>query len=300
VAERVRITDVSPRDGLQNEPGVVPSAAKARLIDLLASAGVDEVEATSFVAPGWIPQLADAEAVLTAVAAGGTRPVMSALVPNLKGLTRLVELQKTSGRRVISKVAFFTSATETFAKKNINATIAESIARLAEMMPAIGDHGFALRLYVSCAVACPFEGKVAPAAVRAVVDRLRAVAPGGEIDLADTIGVARPGDIEALLGVFRREECARMTLHLHDTFGGATGCVRTALGLGVRSFDCAAGGLGGCPYASTPGARAPGNIAAGALIAAVSEAGFETGVDPVRMAAASAFAREIVAKAAPA
>lgn len=297
MADRVRITDVSPRDGLQNEPGVVASAEKARLIGALTRTGVAEVEVASFVSPRWIPQLADAEEVVTAVGGAGAGPVMSALVPNEAGYARLLAANERAGRRVLSKVSVFTAASETFSKKNTNASIAETIERFRSFVPRAAAEGFAVRMYVSCAVACPFEGPIAPGAVRRVADALWAVCPTGELDLGDTIGVAHPKDIEALLGAFTPGERAALTLHPHDTFGRAAACVRAALEMGVRSFDGSAAGLGGCPYAGTKEKPAPGNIATETLVRTAHEAGFETGVDLGALERAAEIAREIVARA---
>lgn len=312
--ERVRLTDVSPRDGLQNEPGVVPAAEKARLISMLARAGLDEIEAASFVSPKWIPQLADAQEVLSLVARDpgvtgrlGDGLALSALVPNDAGYSRLERANEAIGAaggpaRLISKVAVFTAASETFSRRNTNAGIDESIARFeAFTARAIAD-GLAVRAYISCAVACPFEGPIAPAAVRRVADRLLGLAPAGrvgaiELDLGDTIGAASPADIGALLGAFSPDERSRLTLHLHDTFGRAADCAGAALGLGVRSFDGSAGGLGGCPYAGTPERRAPGNIDTRALVRVVRGAGFGCAVNDGALAGAGAFAQAIAAGA---
>jgi len=309
MGDRVRITDVSPRDGLQNEPGFAPTAEKVRLIELLAEAGVDEVEAASFVSPKWVPQLADAEDVLRgameAMASRERPPALSALVPNQKGFERAAGLH--SAERPL-KIALFTAASETFSARNVNASIDETLERFAAFLPGAFEAGMPVRCYISCAVACPYEGSIAPDAVRSVADKLLALAPDGafedgraELDLGDTIGAATPPDIDALLGVFKKEEIRRLTLHLHDTFGRAADCVARALKLGVRSFDGAAGGLGGCPYAGTKERRAPGNIDTAALVQRVQREGFETGVDREALAQAAAFAiraRDAAAKGA--
>lgn len=309
MADRVRITDVSPRDGLQNERGVVTTADKARLVAALARAGVDEVEVSSFVSPRWIPQLGDAAEVFAQVDAllkgpagpsPSRVPLFSALVPNEKGFEAALAVNERAGRALLGKVSVFTAASETFARKNTNATIAETVERFAAFVPRAFAMGFRVRMYVSCAVACPFEGLIAPARVRAVVDQLRAIVPGGneaEIDLGDTIGVATPDDIRALLGEFDDRERAALTLHLHDTFGRAGACVRTALDLGVRSFDGSVAGLGGCPYASTPEKPAPGNVATELLVRTVREHGLRCDVDDGALAAAASLAREVVASA---
>lgn len=304
--EFVRITDVAPRDGLQNEPAEIPTTDKVRLVELLRATGVDEVEVTSFVSPKWVPQLADAAEVLAALPrqgagdAGSGGPVISVLVPNEKGFERALAIHR-GGRPL--KIAAFTAASETFSKKNTNATIAESIERFRLFILRAVAEGMAVRLYVSCAVACPFEGPIAPAAVRRVVDRLLdlldddAARAALDIDLSDTIGVAHPHEIAALLRAFdQRLIDNQITLHLHDTFGRATACVRAALDAGVRSFDGSAGGLGGCPFAGTPQRRAPGNISTELLVSAVEQAGFRTNIDPARLRLAAEFARSLVAR----
>lgn len=231
---------------------------------------------------------------------GSSVPIFSALVPNATGMERAVEVH-TSGFPL--KVALFTAASETFNKKNINATIAESVERFRPVVEAAREHRMEVRLYVSCAVACPFEGPTPASKVLETVELLRGLFANDDdwrrvdLDLADTIGVAHPGEIEALLACFDVSARSRMTLHLHDTFGRAGACVVRALEMGVRSFDGSAGGLGGCPYASKGGKRAPGNISTELLVDAVHRAGYETGVDPETLAGAGAYAREIVARA---
>lgn len=307
----VRITDVAPRDGLQNESGFVPTSHKLALIERLVAARVDEVEITSFVSPRWIPQLADAEQLTEqlrdrvrsgAIAGGAAPPVFSVLVPNERGLDRALALHDPDGGFPL-KIALFTAASETFSRKNTNATIAETIERFRPIVPRAIAAGMAVRLYVSCAIACPFEGAIAPVRVRHVVDSLLELFETSEalrhaeVDLGDTIGVATPAQMSALLEEFEPEERAGLTLHLHDTYGMAESCVRTALAMGVRSFDGAAGGLGGCPYASTPQRRAPGNIATQALVNAVQDAGFSTGVSAAELNEASAYASGLVSAA---
>lgn len=301
MVDRVRITDVSPRDGLQNERGVVSTSDKVRLVELLARSGVDEIEVSSFVSPKWVPQLGDAAEVFARLSESWNgSPMLSALVPNEKGFDAACAVNERAGRRLIGKVSVFTAASETFSKKNTNATIDETIERFAAFIPRAFEMGFEVRMYVSCAVACPFEGPIAPKQVRAVVDGLNAIVPGGrraEVDLGDTIGVATTADIRALLSEFDDRERGAMTLHLHDTFHRAASCVREAIGLGVRSFDGSVAGLGGCPYASTPENPAPGNISTETLVRAVREAGLECAVDDEAIAKAASFAREVVANA---
>lgn len=297
MTDRVRITDVAPRDGLQNEPGVVSPADKARLAELLLSAGVDEVELTSFVKPGAIPQLADAEDVCRLMSGRcGGAGVLSALVPNERGLGRFAACLPPLG-----KAAVFTAASETFCEKNIGCSIEESIERFEPVIAGCRGLGVPVRGYVSCVAACPYEGPVDAASVGEVCAALLAIGVD-ELDLGDTIGAAMPETIgeaivaaaEALDG--RRETTAgdpALTLHLHDTRGAAAECVRTALDMGVRSFDGSVAGLGGCPFASTSSVRAPGNIATDTLVRTIEDAGFTTGVERHRLAEATAFAARI-------
>ncbi|MBX3406805.1 MAG: DUF559 domain-containing protein [Phycisphaeraceae bacterium] len=449
---RVRITDVSPRDGLQNEAGVIPTAEKVRLVELLAATGVDEVEVSSFVSAKWVPQLGDAvevfeclntpsqregaggrvasptgiggrhggsltparnvvsqdrakalrramtgpelrlwaairdrqlggyrfrrqhpfgpyildfyctserlvvevdgrthfgndqqvrdaerteylgtyglrvirvsnDAVLTNIEgvlrtifehlrerspspkpppSGRGLPILSALVPNERGMQGVLDVNAKAGRRLISKVSVFTAASETFARKNTNATIAETIDRFRPVVEIARREQIEVRGYISCVIACPLEGPIQPERVNDVARQLLELGID-DLDLGDTIGAGTPETIGALLRCFNNEIGidslgAITTLHLHDTFGRAADCVKAALDLGITSFDGSVAGLGGCPYASTPGKRAPGNISTEALVRTVHAAGFTTGVDLVALEAAAAYAREIVAR----
>lgn len=301
---RIRITDVAPRDGLQNEPGVIPTPDKLRLIELLADAHLDEIELTSFVSPKWVPQLGDAQELLAAAhnlfaarrAAGRHVPIASVLVPNAQGFERALAVHQ-SGFPL--KIALFTAASETFAQRNTNATIAQTIERFAQFVPAARAASMTIRAYISCAIACPFEGPIAPAQVRRVADALTdLLGPHAELDLADTIGVATVPQMHALLAHFT-DHIARgpdhFTLHLHDTKGHAAHVARAAIDQGVRSFDASVAGLGGCPYASTPDRRAPGNISTEALLAAIHDAGHTTSIVPAALNIAGHHARNIVA-----
>jgi hydroxymethylglutaryl-CoA lyase len=441
MADRVRITDVSPRDGLQNEPGVIPTADKVRLVELLSRTGVDEIEVTSFVSPKWVPQLGDGAEVLAELARvtvrsvhqGGLRagyqtpslapaldektvqaaaqrraserewqvwdrvksrqihgvqfrrshpfgehiiafyapsarlavelakpggrtaadralaellrqhdvelivaterdvqgnlgglierirtavrrrvrpalpapprldhPELSALVPNEKGMQGALAANAGAGFPIVEKVSVFTAASETFSQKNTNASINEAIERFKPVVAIAREHGLPVRAYISCVIACPFEGAIDPKEVALVAGKLERLGVD-EIDLGDTIGAGTPESVVRMLRHVReRLEVVRIppiTLHLHDTFGRAAECVLAALEAGVRSFDASVAGLGGCPYASTPGNRAPGNISTETLVRTIHEAGYETGVDLDRLAQAATFAREIVARA---
>jgi len=317
MSKRVRITDVSPRDGLQNEPGIIATADKLRLIELLCATGVDEIEVTSFVSPKWVPQLRDAAEVLRQIGYGrehdlflskvlktqppvgrGISPQFSALIPNQRGMQSLLETTPPSGQFMIEKISVFTAASETFSKNNTNVTIEETIERFIPVVNQARSLKMQVRGYVSCVIACPFEGPIQPADVTRVADLLRDIGID-EIDLGDTIGAATPKSAAALLTAVLPAITANngwCTFHLHDTFGHAADCVKVALDLGVRSFDGSVAGLGGCPYASTPGKRAPGNISTETLVRTIHDAGYTTGVNLDALAEAAAFARKITGR----
>jgi len=304
--DRARITDVGPRDGLQNEPGVIAAADKAELVQRLSDTGVDEVEVTSFVSPKWVPQLGDAEEVFELLAAQKPSFVtFSALVPNEKGMDKALAVNERvrseyGVERLIDKVSVFTAASETFAKNNVNASISESIERFKPVVSAAHEHGLRVRGYVSCVVECPYEGRIDESMVGQVVQLLLDLGIE-EIDLGDTLGVAEPADVNrvlnAVLNRVGETRLENLTLHLHDTFGRASECVGEAVRLGVRSFDGSVAGLGGCPFASTPERAAPGNIATETLIGATRAAGLEDGVDLERLGNVAAFARRIAGTA---
>lgn len=438
--EYVRITDVSPRDGLQNEPGAIPTADKARLVELLSHAGVDEIEVTSFVSPKWVPQLGDAAELLqllqtvrsapsgslpadyqtsrlappvnervareaierraqprewilwdrlksrqihgthfrryhpfgdyilhfyspsarvavhvtnarsaepppvlkellkqynielitagnrdidekldalvhrirTMVAgrlrhafpappapASPSRPLFSALVPNEKGAVAAIEANAVAGFPMVEKLSVFTAASESFSQRNTNVSIEGAIERFKPVVALAREHGLPVRGYISCVIACPFEGPIDPKKVALVAGKLERIGVD-EIDLGDTIGAGTPDTVTRMIRyVGERLEVVRIpaiTLHLHDTFGRAAECVYAALETGVRSFDGSVAGLGGCPYASTPGKRAPGNISTETLVRAIHAAGYGTGVSLEKLAEAAVFAQRIVAE----
>lgn len=282
---RVRITEVGPRDGLQNERCPIPTAEKIRFIDSLSDAGCDEIEVSSFVSPKWVPQLADAAEVFAGIR---RRPgcVYSALVPNREGLERALAAR-------VQKIAVFTSASETFSRRNTNASIAESLERIRIVVADAKAAGLPIRAYVSCVVHCPYEGPVAGEAVRRVVEALQSMG-ADEIDLGDTIGVAVPDDIDrlfdALDGALSPSEAV---LHLHDTRRTALACAYRGLQLGVVRFDASAGGLGGCPFA--PGAR--GNLATEELCYLLSGSGIESGIDAAALREAAASVKRHLADA---
>lgn len=302
----VRVIDVAPRDGLQNESGVIALDDKLRLVRMLTLSGVDEVEVTSFVSPKWVPQLADAGALCEALAKDPPKPagvVYSALVPNDKGMDQALEVNERAGRRVLDKVSVFTAASQTFSRKNTNASIEETIERFRPVVARAKASSLLVRGYVSCAIACPFEGAIEPGAVGEVSRRLADLGVD-EISLGDTIGAGTPESVLTMLDAVRgslwcdwTSDESRLNLHLHDTFGRAAACVGAALDAGIRSFDGSVAGLGGCPYASTPGKRAPGNIDTSLLIRTIRDRGFSTRASVDTLAEASAFARSIVSAA---
>ena len=288
--ERVKIVEMGPRDGLQNETTVVSTADKVRFIDLLSASGLAAIETTSFVRPSAIPQLDDAEAVMAAIA---RRPGVTylALTPNTRGLDRA----RSAGMRA---VAVFTAASESFTKRNINMTIDESIKTFATVVRDARREGMWVRAYVSTAFGCPYEGDVS---VEAVVRVASALAELGvdEISIGDTIGVATPRDVVEVAGALQAHmPVERLAMHFHDTRGTALANVVAALQMNISIFDSSAGGLGGCPYA--PGAT--GNLATEDLLYMLDGMGIETGVslDGVRAASrflAGAIGREPVSRA---
>ncbi|MET4127122.1 hydroxymethylglutaryl-CoA lyase [Roseovarius sp. MBR-6] len=276
---RVEIFEVGPRDGLQNEKGRIATRDKVALVDLLSDAGFARIEVASFVSPKWVPQMADSAEVLRAIRrAPGVR--YAALTPNLRGLTDALEAGA-------DEVAIFGSASEGFSKANINATIDESLARFAPVMETAGAEGLRARGYVSCVVECPYDGPVAPAQVARVAENLWEMGCY-EISLGDTIGQGRPEAVDAMLAaVCDAVPAERLAGHFHDTSGRALGNIEVALGRGLRVFDAAVGGLGGCPYA--PGAA--GNVATEAVHDRLVALGYETGLDRHVLARAADMAR---------
>jgi hydroxymethylglutaryl-CoA lyase len=263
----VVIVEVGPRDGLQNETTPITTADKLALIGRLTEAGLSRIEATAFVSPRWVPQMADHEAVMRGIT---RRPgiVYSALVPNEKG----AEAALAAGAQAL---AVFTAASESFCRKNTNCSIAESIARFRPVMRLAERAGVPVRGYVSCALDCPYEGEIAPDAVAIVSAELLALGCS-EIALSDTLGRGTPERTQAMVeATLRRAPAAMLAGHFHDTSGQAIANVEVAWRLGLRIFDGAVGGSGGCPYA--PGAA--GNLATERLVAHFEAKGISTGVD---------------------
>lgn len=262
-----RIVEVGPRDGLQNEPREVPTAVKVELIERLADAGLPAVEATAFVSPKWVPQMADHTEVLERIRRkpGVDYPV---LAPNLKGF----ESARAAGA---TEVAIFGAASESFSRKNINCSIAESLDRFRPVADAARQAGVKVRGYVSCVLGCPYEGEVAPAQVAKVAKALYEMGCY-EISLGDTIGTGTPARTKAMI-----EACAaevpmqKLAGHYHDTYGQALANIYASFELGVRTFDASVAGLGGCPYA----AGASGNVATEDVVYMLDGMGVRTGVD---------------------
>ena len=264
----VRIFEVGPRDGLQNESVPIPTEAKLRFIGLLADAGLREIETTSFVSPKAIPQLADAEAVMAGLERrpGVRYPV---LVPNARGMDRA----EAAGADAI---CVFTAASEAFTRANINMTITESIDAFRPVIDRARGRGWWTRGYVSTAFGCPYQGEVGEAAVVAVAQQLLELGVD-ELSIGDTIGVAAPSDVRRIVGALESAGIGadRLAMHFHDTRGTALANVAAALELGIRTFDASTGGTGGCPYA--PGAA--GNLATEDLVYLLEREGLEHGVD---------------------
>ena len=269
----VRIVEMGPRDGLQNERGEVPTAVKVELIERLADAGLPAVEATAFVSPKWVPQMADHAEVLERIR---RKPNVSypVLTPNLKGF----EAARAAGA---AEVAIFGAASEAFSKKNINCSIAESLDRFRPVADAAKKHGIRIRGYVSCVLGCPYEGEVSPERVADVADALYGMGCY-EVSLGDTIGVGTPGKTRAMLeACARRVPLERLAGHYHDTYGQALANIYASYEAGVRTFDASVAGLGGCPYA--PGAS--GNVATEDVVYMLHGLGVETGIDLARLVA---------------
>jgi hydroxymethylglutaryl-CoA lyase len=278
MADFVTIHEVGPRDGLQNEARLIPTADKIELVNRLSLCGFRKIEVTSFVSPKWVPQLADAAQVLTGIRRiSGT--VYTALIPNMKGFEAAV----TAG---LSEVAVFASASEAFSQKNINCSIAESLDRFQPVLTAAAARGMAVRGYVSTITDCPYSGPVAPEQVAIVAEDL--VRMGCyEISLGDTLGSATPDRVDALLrALLGRLPARALAGHFHDTRGLALDNIKVCLGHGLRTFDASVAGLGGCPYA--PGAK--GNVATGAVCQLLARLGYETGIDLPLLTKATEYA----------
>ncbi|HEY7788319.1 MAG TPA: hydroxymethylglutaryl-CoA lyase [Casimicrobiaceae bacterium] len=281
----VRLVEVGPRDGLQNEQAMVPTDVKVTLIDMLTDAGLPAIEATSFVSPKWVPQMADAVDVMARIRRkrGVRYPV---LTPNMKGF----EAARAAGA---DEVAVFVAATEAFSKRNINCSIAESLDRARPVFEAAKAANIRVRGYISVVLGCPYEGDVDPERVSSVASALHAMG-AYEVSLGDTIGTGTAGRTQALIRrVAERVPIAALAGHFHDTYGQALANLYAALELGVATFDCAVAGLGGCPYAK----GATGNVASEDVLYLLDGLGIETGVDMTKLRRAGRYISDFLQRA---
>lgn len=273
----VKIVEVGPRDGLQNEPEAVPTAVKLEFIQRLADSGLQYIEATSFVSPQWVPQMSDHTTIMQALAQDTTTHY-PALVPNLKGMQQAIECG-------VREIAVFTAASETFSQKNTNCSIDQSLERIAEVINLAKQHNITVRGYVSCVLGCPYEGDISGEKVREVAEELIRLGVY-EISLGDTIGMGTPLKAQQLIAnVSRHISIAKIAVHFHDTYGQALANILACLQMGVSIVDSAAGGLGGCPYA--PGAS--GNVATEDVLYMLNGLNVDTGVDLKKLSEASHY-----------
>lgn len=279
--ETVEIFEMAPRDGLQNEKRMIPTAQKIALVDWLSKAGFRRIEVASFVSPKWVPQMADSGDVLAGISrAPGVR--YAALTPNLKGY-------EAARAARADEVAIFASASEGFSRANLNCSISESLERFVPVIEAAQVDNMPVRGYVSVVTDCPYDGAIAPEAVARVVAALRDLGCY-EVSLGDTIGQGRPETISAMLeAVLNELPPERLAGHYHDTAGRALENIEASLALGLRVFDAAVGGLGGCPYA--PGAA--GNVATEKVAARLAELGYDTGLNMAVLQEAATLARSM-------
>jgi hydroxymethylglutaryl-CoA lyase len=273
----VKVVEVGPRDGLQNEQQQVPAQTKIEFINQLTASGLETIEVTSFVSPKWVPQLADAEEVFQGIDKANTT-AYPVLVPNLEGMERAID----AGAR---EVSVFTAASETFNRKNINCSIAESIERFRPVLKCAREHGMRTRGYISCVLGCPYEGPIAPQAVAAVARDLAAIGCY-EISLGDTIGVGTPLKAKKMLETVAQEvPMENLAVHFHNTYSQALANIFACLEMGVATVDASVSGLGGCPYAK----GAAGNVATEDVIYMLHGMGIETGVDFLKLLEAGDF-----------
>lgn len=278
----MRIIEVGPRDGLQNEPVTIPTSVKVAYVNALAQTGLRDIEVSAFVSPKWVPQLADAEDVFRGIQRepGVT---YSALVPNARGLERALSVD-------VPKIAVFTAASETFSQKNVNTSIAGTFERFEPVLARAEARSVAVRGYVSTAFVCPYEGPIAPEKVCDVVQGLVDLGID-EISLGDTIGKATPDDVARLLELLlARFQPELFAMHFHDTYGHAVENVRCAVSRGISRFDASAGGIGGCPYA--PGAA--GNVSTDKVARVLEELGYPLGIDLDALARAARLVQQYV------
>lgn len=285
MTEQVQIFEVGPRDGLQNEKAKITSEQKIELVNLLSDAGFSKIEVTSFVSPKWVPQMKDAPIVMKGIK---RKPgvTYAALTPNKMGY----QFARKAGA---DEVAIFAAASETFSQRNINCSIADSIERFQPVIEAATADKIPVRGYISCAVACPYEGAIDPDAVARITRTLLEIGCY-EISLGDTIGAGTPETVGAMLeAVLKVTEANKLAGHYHDTGNRALKNIEASLERGIRTFDTAIGGLGGCPYA--PGAK--GNVSTSAVVDMLHRQGFETGIDRAALDPIEAFVGKLVTEA---
>lgn len=286
--QRVNVIDVGPRDGLQNEKQTVPAAAKVELVHRLQAAGLKEIEVTSFVAPKWVPQMADNVEVMVGIQ---RQPDVrySVLTPNLKGLQAALALPRAAWP---DEVVVFGAASEAFSQKNINCSIAESIARFAPVVVAALDVGIAVRGAMSCTVGCPYEGDIAPARVGELARLMKDIGVQ-RVDIADTIGVGTPLKVQrAIDATLAHFDIDHISGHFHDTYGQALANTLAALQMGVSNFQSSVAGLGGCPYAE----GATGNVATEDMVYLLHGMGIETGIDLDKLIDVGAFISDLLGR----
>lgn len=285
IPKKVKIVDVGPRDGLQNEKEIVPTEAKIELIHRLAEAGLPVVEAGSFVSPKWVPQMADSAEIMEKITRkdGVSYPV---LTPNLKGFEGAMAVGA-------KEVAIFGAASESFSQKNINCSIEESLERFHPVVEAAKEQGVLVRGYVSCVVGCPYEGEIAPEKVADVSAKLYEMGCY-EISLGDTVGVGTPGKVkDMLVAVSAKVPMEKLAVHFHDTYGQALANIYAALEMGVATVDSSVSGLGGCPYAK----GASGNVATEDVVYMLNGLGIDTGVDLDKLCEAGRFISNVLGRA---
>ena len=282
----VRIVEVGPRDGLQNEKAIVPTDVKIEFIKKLTGSGLQTIEATSFVSPKWVPQMADHSQVLQTILENQNKDVdYPVLVPNLKGFEKALEAG-------VKEIAIFGAASESFLMKNINCSIEESLQRFSDVMKAAKANDIKVRGYVSCVIGCPYEGPVKPSQVAKVALKMYEMGCY-EISLGDTIGVGTPGSISAMLDeVLRVIPAADLAIHCHDTYGQALANILVAVNKGIRVIDASVAGLGGCPYAQ----GASGNVSTEDVVYMLHGMGFTTGVHLDKLIEAGKYISECIKK----
>lgn len=276
----VSIFEVGPRDGLQNEDAFVDTDIKIALIDMLSETGIKKIEATSFVSPKWVPQMADAKEVMSGIK---RKPEVSysALTPNEKGMIAAIEAEA-------SEVAIFAAASESFSQKNINCSIGDSLTRFEPILKIASEKKIPVRGYISCVTHCPYDGEIDARNVTNLSEKLLKMGCY-EISLGDTVGQAKPDNIRRLLSeITNHIEISNFALHLHDTYGRAIENIKAGLEMGIRTFDSSIGGLGGCPYAE----GASGNVATEKVVELLESQGFKTGIDAKKLPPITRFIQE--------